>query len=118
MLDVVVDAFLHQHEDMLNIPQDILSTFSQADDQCGFTEVLSHLTYPPSPGPIVIPGNPEGQNSALVKRQDGAGNGSSCNALSAPTTPAAINESIYGPCFGPCATFTTALNYLLTDNPW
>lgn len=119
MSDVVVDMFLHQHEDMLDIPQDILSAFSQADDQCGFSEVLSHIAYPPSPGPIVVPGNPEGQNSASVKRQVySAGNGSNCNELLAPITPAAINESIYGPCFGPCATFTTALNYLLAENPW
>ncbi|KAL9122525.1 MAG: hypothetical protein Q9187_000925 [Circinaria calcarea] len=116
MSDVVVDTYLHRQEQILDIPQDILSAFSQADNQCGFTEVLGHMTYPPSPGPIVIPGNPEGQNSALSRRQEGASNDSSCNVLSAPTTPAAINESIYGPCFGPCATFTTALNYLLANH--
>ncbi|MCJ1256944.1 hypothetical protein MMC24_004769 [Lignoscripta atroalba] len=110
MSDVVVSTWMHRHNNLLGIPQDVLSVFAEADCRCGFTKVLSQFQYPPH-GKIAIPGNPEGLNFHSMKRQ----NSDSC--FNQPTTAAQVNESIYAPCNFGCATFTTAANYLATKNP-
>ena len=46
-----------------------MSIFVDADKTCGFSDVLAQATYPPK-GLISIPGNPEGENYGLRKRQD------------------------------------------------
>lgn len=46
-----------------------MSIFVDADKTCGFSDVLAQATYPPK-GLISIPGNPEGENYGLKKRQD------------------------------------------------
>lgn len=46
-----------------------MSVFEDADKICGFSDVLAQATYPPK-GQISIPGNPEGENYGLAKRQD------------------------------------------------
>ncbi|MDI1487210.1 MAG: hypothetical protein OHK93_006479 [Ramalina farinacea] len=67
--DVVTTSFLEEHNDYLQIPDELMSIFVDADKTCGFSDVLAQATYPPK-GLISIPGNPEGENYGLKKRQD------------------------------------------------
>lgn len=98
---------MHEQNDILKIPQDLLEAFDKADQECGFTKVLQQLKYPPQ-GKIIIPGNPEGNN---YKRQD------DCFTRK-PDTPALILESVNKLCYGGCATWSTASNYLNHTIPW
>ncbi|KAI9761163.1 MAG: hypothetical protein M4579_001210 [Chaenotheca gracillima] len=110
--DVGISTFLHQSNSILEIPEDILQTFTEADKKCGFDKVLAQASYPPQ-GPISIPGNPEGENFRRTKRQSDAS--TPCDI--APTTSALIKQSINGACYGSCATFSTAADYLLAVKP-
>ncbi|MCJ1364715.1 hypothetical protein MMC16_003831 [Acarospora aff. strigata] len=112
MSDVVTGSYLRQQNHVLALPQNVLDVFNEADQECGFTHVLDQLSYP-AKGPISVPGNPEGLNFRKLKRQV-TGNLSCDFNL---TSPAGLRESIYGPCYGPCATFTTAANYLTFTKP-
>lgn len=107
LTDVTVGTYIHEQNIILRIPQDLLKAFDKADLQCGFSQVLEQLTYPPR-GKIVIPGNPEGDN---FKRQD------KCFSQK-PDTPALILESVNDLCYGRCATWSTANNYLNRSLPW
>ncbi|MCJ1348723.1 hypothetical protein MMC31_006956 [Peltigera leucophlebia] len=102
LTDVSVNAFLHEHKGILNISQEIIEAFDHADRQCGFDDVLRQVQYPPH-GKITIPGNPELGN---FKRQV-----NDCSNV-APTTPELIDSSINSPCYGGCATWSTAYAYL------
>lgn len=113
MSDVPTSTYIRQHQNLLEVPKDILDVFDEADQRCGFKQVLDQLTYPPK-GPISIPGDPEGENFRLHNRQ--ASRGSDCNVNL--TSPAGVNQSIYGACNGGCATYTTALEYLTLKRPW
>lgn len=62
-------SFLRQHNDFLQIPDELMSVFEDADKTCGFSDVLAQASFPPK-GLISIPGNPEGENYGLKKRQD------------------------------------------------
>ncbi|KAL9013125.1 MAG: hypothetical protein Q9173_002168 [Seirophora scorigena] len=126
MTAVVTSTYLHQQFNVLKIPGPILSAFSAPDRACGFDQVLAQLTYPPK-GPIVIPGNPEGLNFLLQKRQHISGQSkikeksnkrqAPCPPAPPPTTPALINASIHAPCALGCATYSTALAYLSAVRP-
>lgn len=108
--DVVTSTYLHEQNALLDIPADILAAFDQGDETCGFTKVLQEgLAYPPK-GKIHIPGDPEGDNYRLKKRQNADG------CIPNPNTPSLLNESITY-CNGGCATFTTALDYLAKNRP-
>ncbi|KAI9815054.1 MAG: hypothetical protein M1827_002897 [Pycnora praestabilis] len=109
--DVSITKFMRKHNDILQIPQDILETFEQANRQCGFANVMSQIQYPPN-GSIQIPGDPEGENFKLRKRQDT----NSCNLN--PGTPSLIAQEINGSCYGGCATWSTADDYLSLTKPW
>jgi len=101
----VTTTYLHEHNDLLQIPPDILDVYDQADQACGFTKVLQQgLAYPPA-GFIPIPGDPEGNNYRIRKRQNHPG------CIPYPNTPILANESIEY-CNGGCATWTTALDFL------
>lgn len=115
MSDVVAATYIRQHSRALAVPQSIMDAFDEADQQCGFKQVLNQLTYPP-PGPITIPGNPEGENFKRSKRQTAATADPRCNTN--VTSPAALNQSMYGPCNYGCATFTSAVDYFTATKPW
>lgn len=116
-----VSTYLHQQAKFLTIPQNILDAFAAADMQCGFDDVIAQLGYPPTGKPR-IEGNPEGENYyrsrkrshdgvEILKRQD------YCFQQN-PNTPALVNLSINDPCYGGCATWSTALDYLNHKQPW
>jgi carboxypeptidase D len=115
MSDVVAATYIRQHKRALAVPQAIMDAFDEADQQCGFKQVLNQLTYPPT-GPITIPGNPEGENFKRSKRQATATADPRCNTN--VTSPAALNQSMYGPCNYGCATFTSAVDYFIATKPW
>lgn len=98
---------MHEQNGILKIPHDILAAFDYADRQCGFDRVLEQIQYPPS-GKISIPGDPEGGN---YKRQD------ECFPKN-PDTPTLINKSVNTLCYGGCATWSTAYDYLRHKKPW
>ena len=110
MQDVPVTAYLHQQENILGISPDVLSVFDAAASTCGFNDVLAQMTYPQN-GTISVPGDPEGQNYKLRKRQVDP-----ICAVS-PTTAAAVNSFISN-CDGSCATWTAAIAYLSAEKPW
>lgn len=98
---------MHEQNHLLKIPRSILTAFDHADRQCGFDRVLKQIEYPPG-GKIRIPGDPEGNNH---KRQD------DCFPRD-PDTPARINESVNALCYGGCATWSTAFDFLQHKQPW
>ncbi|MCJ1377697.1 hypothetical protein MMC17_000793 [Xylographa soralifera] len=110
MIDVPMAQYLNEQNQILDIPDDILSVFNTTSSACGFDYVLANMTYPPH-RTIIVPGDPEDENYDKAKRQ-AIPSSASCAALNAPTTPAQVSDSITGPCIGPCATGTTAYHYL------
>lgn len=117
MADVAMGTYLKTQSTQLQIPQSILSAFETADEICGFTQTLKEAsTYPPT-SKFHVPGNPENMNYRRdLHRRDliTAGDGS-CNLN--PTNASAIHRSILNStCYGPCATFSTAMDYLTTTS--
>ncbi|EAU34553.1 predicted protein [Aspergillus terreus NIH2624] len=115
MSTVTIGAYLESQRARLDLPDDILSVFADADDSCGFTHVLDQANhYPPQQDPIRIPGNPEYLNykrRSLERRGLGATLNGTC-AIDSPT-PDAVEASILdSSCYGPCATFSTATDYM------
>ncbi len=107
LTDVLVNAYMQEQNHILRLPQEILGAFDRADERCGFNDVLKQVTYPPR-GKIQIPGNPERNN---YKRGD------DCFKAN-PNTSALIQESVDAACYGGCATWSTAYNYLMNKKPW
>lgn len=110
---VAIGTYMHMQSSRLNIPQNILSAFSAADGTCSFDTVLQEAAVYPPKGKIDIPGNPEYFNYRLERRD-------MTNVLEAacdtdPITPAEVTNSILNStCYGPCATYSTALDYMDT----
>ena len=122
MVDVPMAQYLNEQNQILTIPDDVMSVFNTTSTACGFDYVLGNLTYPPH-GTIIVPGDPEDESYDKAKRQANPSSSSgpssaSCNALYYPTTPAQVSDSIIGPCLGPCATGSTAYDYLPAIYPW
>ena len=113
MIDVPIAEYMYQHNSTLNVPDNIQSVFDIASSTCGFNQALEELMYPPSKT-FSIPGDPEGLNYHLAKRQASP----ICIELLTPTTAAQVNTSIFNGCFGPCATWTTAQNYMNATRAW
>lgn len=117
MTAVTTGAYLRSKQSELQIPDDILSVFEETDQICGFDQVLKEAqTYPPD-GKIVIPGNPEGINykRANVPQHHRNLISALANCGYHPTTANETRQSILNStCEGPCATFSTAYDYLAT----
>jgi carboxypeptidase D len=113
MSSVATGQYLRSQSSLLRIPEDVLSVFSEADETCGFNGVLAKSAIYPPQGKIEIPGNPEYFNLKRQRRD-------LTNALNAtcdigPTTPEEIRTSIFNStCYGPCATFSTAMDHMTT----
>lgn len=94
-------------------PRDVLAVLQQADKDCGFTSVLSQLTYPPT-GKIIIPGNPENANYRRTTPPPGY-DPNACDFANFTTTPAQVAFIVNGTspdtCYGNCATFEAAFNF-------
>lgn len=115
MADVAMGEYLHAQSIQLRVPKSILSAFDAADLTCGFTDVLRQAqSYPPK-GKIHIPGNPEFMNYRRHRRDLVTAGDGSCN--SSPNSASDVRRSIYNStCYGPCATFSTAMDYLTTTS--
>ncbi|KAJ5655423.1 Peptidase S10 serine carboxypeptidase [Penicillium longicatenatum] len=115
MSSVAMSTYMHSHASRLDLPKKILNVFALADEFCGFDSVLEAAhTYPPV-GKIQIPGNPEYVNyrRRLHRRGDtnlGILDGSCDTNVS--TAPEILNAILNSSCYGPCATFSTAENYM------
>ena len=116
MTDVTIIKYIEEHNLILGIPYDILTTFEDANQDCGFTNVVEEVAYPPT-AKIVVPGNPEDDNFKRgVEGRQASNTTGSCDIN--PTTAAMVNSSIYGTCYGGCATWSTAADYLIATRPW
>lgn len=116
MSSVAMGAYLRSQASILNIPENILSGFDEADETCGFNEVLAQsATYPPHRR-IHIPGNPEFFNlKRRLQRDMTNALESTCNIF--PSTADEIRTSIFNStCYGPCATHSTAMDYMKTTS--
>ncbi|KAK2813094.1 hypothetical protein FQN50_000771 [Emmonsiellopsis sp. PD_5] len=121
MADVGVGPYMKSHASLLGVSPEILEAFASADNICQFDSVLAQANRHPPIGPVMVPGNPENLNfkrdrqsiSPLLSRDlDTMGE---CNIY--PTTPDSVLESILNStCHGPCATFSTAADYLETKS--
>ncbi|KAJ5763812.1 Peptidase S10 serine carboxypeptidase [Penicillium manginii] len=120
MADVAMGTYLHIQAHHLRIPKSILSAFITADNFCGFTETLKKAQEYPPGSKFRIPGNPENMNYRRDLRRHPrrdlttAGDGS-CNIN--PINASGILDSVLNStCYGPCATFSTAMDYLTTTS--
>lgn len=106
----------------------MLAVLNQAEKDCGFSALLSKVTYPAS-GPLRVPGNPGDNN---FKKRDDHDNSGYDPALAADFMPAPycdfnegtqtaaqvaflVNNTGPPPCFGSCGVFDAANNYFLGD---
>ena len=118
MTSVAIGAYLRSKQSQLKIPDDILAVFEEGDRECGFDEVIKKADVFPVPGKFTIPGDPEYLNYKqrlhyLQRRGLDDILDISCNIH--PTTPEETRQSIMNSsCFGPCATFSTAMDYITT----
>lgn len=123
MSAVTVSTFLESKKNLLQIPDEILSVFKEADQTCGFTTVLQQADHFPPSGKFEIVGDPENLNYKHRRRRDQFQQyqrrnlrnvmNETCN--NHPTTPEEVSSSILNStCYGSCATFSTAMNYLST----
>ncbi|GIK03647.1 hypothetical protein Aspvir_007720 [Aspergillus viridinutans] len=121
MTAVTVSTFLESKKSLLQIPDEILSAFTQADQTCGFTTVLQQADQFPPKGKFEIVGDPENLNYRHRRRRHQFQQyqrrnlrnvmNETCN--NHPTTPEQVSSSILNStCYGSCATFSTAMNYL------
>lgn len=116
MQSAPITRYIHEQNQILGIPEDILSVLDNASSTCGYDAIMRDLQYPaPSSSSNITYRSPKAMPSKLVKRQNIS---PQCLALSAPTTAAQANESIFSGCFGPCALWDTVNNYLSAVNPW
>lgn len=118
MSSVATGSYLRSQSSILGIPDDILDAFSEADAICGFDQVMEQAnTFSPK-GVIHIPGNPGNLNfkrdqSLLFRRDLEPILNGTCNIH--PVTPEQVKSSILNSsCYGPCATFPTAMDYMQT----
>lgn len=120
MTSVTIGSFLHAKQSELSIPEDILEVFDEAGEICGFDEVLEAASEYPPDGKIMIPGNPEGLDykRSLLKRDDiGIGDVLGQDCAPHPVTAEETRKSILNStCHGPCATFSTAVDYMFTSS--
>ncbi|KAE8353897.1 Alpha/Beta hydrolase protein [Aspergillus coremiiformis] len=108
MSTVTIGKFMRSQKDTLQIPNEIRSVFTEVEAICGFDEILKAANQYPPNGKIHIPGHPENRN---YKRHDPTN--TTCNIH--PTTPDMVKTSILNStCYGPCATFATAFDYMST----
>ncbi|RLM01047.1 hypothetical protein CFD26_108916 [Aspergillus turcosus] len=121
MTAVTVGTFLESKKNLLQIPDEILSVFTQADQTCGFTTVLQQADQFPPKTKFEIVGDPENLNykhrrrryqyQQYQRRNLRNAMNETCN--NHPTTPEQVSSSILNStCYGSCATFSTAMNYL------
>ncbi|KAF7713196.1 Carboxypeptidase [Penicillium ucsense] len=114
MSSVGIGAYMQSQAKMLKIPRDILNAFAAADQVCGFDEVLAQATNFPPHGKITIPGNPENFNYRRRRRRDMNNVVDSTCSIS-PKTVGDIDRSIFNSsCYGPCAVYSTAMDYMDT----
>ncbi|KAJ6179366.1 hypothetical protein N7519_009827 [Penicillium mononematosum] len=109
MAAVAMGKYLRSQLGLLQIPEDVLSVFDEADETCGFNDVLAESSIYPPEARIHIPGNPEYFN--LRRRDLTSAVNAACDI--SPTTPEEVRTSIFNStCYGPCAVFSTASDYL------
>ncbi|KAJ6002675.1 Peptidase S10 serine carboxypeptidase [Penicillium sp. IBT 35674x] len=115
MSSVAMGTYMNSQASRLDVPKKILGAFALADEFCGFDSVLEAArTYPPV-GKIQIPGNPEYVNYRRQLRRRGDTNlgilDGSCDA-NVSTPHEVVNSILNSSCYGACATFSTAENYM------
>ena len=110
MDNIPITTYMHEQNQVLHIPRDVLDVFDEANVQCKYDQVMRNFTYPP--GNLTIPTNPTDPN---LPSDD-----ATCNRLAMPTTAAQVNASIYSQCFNnqTCATWFAAVTYLNATRPW
>ncbi|KAE8144840.1 Alpha/Beta hydrolase protein [Aspergillus avenaceus] len=114
MSTVTIGPYLRSQKNTLQIPDDVLAVFTEADRACGFDEAMNAANQYPPNGTIHIPGDPENLNyKRHAKRKLGDFVNHTCN--SEPATADAVRTAIFNStCQGPCATFSTAADYMTT----
>lgn len=111
MSSVATGKYIRSQSALLGIPEDILAVFDEADETCGFNGVLAKSAIYPPQEKFQIPGNPEYFN--LRRRGLTDSLNAACDI--GPTTPEDVRTSIFNStCYGPCATFSTAMDYMTT----
>lgn len=122
MAAVTAVTYMQSQQAELEIPQDIMGAFNFGNHVCRFDSVVNRASIYPPRYTIEIPGDPEHLNfkrgvsdMALSLRSADTDSGS-CN-ISPNTSDKAISSVLNSPCYGPCATFSTAADYLQMTKP-
>ncbi|OJJ44703.1 hypothetical protein ASPZODRAFT_18277 [Penicilliopsis zonata CBS 506.65] len=116
MSSAATGAYLRLHRSLLNISEDTVSAFTEADQMCRFDTVMQQASEYPPTGTILVPGNGDEMNIKLrFSRDTESAESATCNTH--PKTADEILASILNStCDERCATFSTAINYLSTAN--
>lgn len=117
MATTTIGTYLESQQSLLQIPDDVLAVFKEADATCGFNDILDQAAQFPPESKISIPGNPEGLNTKHRRQQRIArdlGDIYTGACATNPTTAEEVRSSIYSSCYGPCATYSAATDYLTT----
>lgn len=117
MATATIGTYLESQQSLLQIPDDALAVFKEADATCGFDDLLEQAAQYPPESNIYIPGNPEGLNTKRRRQQRmgrDLGDIYAGSCATNPTTAEEVRSSIYSSCYGPCATSTAATDYLST----
>ncbi len=117
MATATIGTYLESQQSLLQIPDDALAVFKEADATCGFDDLLEQAAQYPPESKIYIPGNPEGLNTKRRRQQRmgrDLGDIYAGSCATNPTTAEEVRSSIYSSCYGPCATSTAATDYLST----
>lgn len=108
---ITIGSFLRSHRSTLDIPAEIVSAFSEADEACGHNALVQQAQiFPPRKNdPIRVPVNPDDLDNGVSGAISGA-------CYSHPTTADDVLSSILNStCEGSCATLTTAVDYVRTQ---
>ena len=68
MLSVGIGQYIRENRQILNASTDLIQVFDQADQSCGFDDIISQAGHYPARGTFHVTGNPDGLN--YLKRSD------------------------------------------------
>ncbi|EER26156.1 Serine carboxypeptidase family protein [Coccidioides posadasii C735 delta SOWgp] len=105
MSDVAAGAYLKEKARDLELPGDILGAFSQADHICGFDSILKKAAQYPSQGHFYLP--------SCLTNPSGFTTDENCN-MKPKDSRAVLSSILNSTCYGQCATYSTAQNYIET----
>ena len=116
MTSVATAPYIQEQRQLLNVADDMLNVFTDADQACGFANLRNQaLTYPGGGDGVHISNNPGGLN--LKKRADiPSALQPACLSMN-PQTPQQVRNTIYDSPCGNCSVFSAAYGHFTHTAP-